>query len=238
MISLIIPTLNEATWIGRCLTAIPGGPTEREIVVVDGESHDGTPEIVLSTPGVRMITAPRGRAAQMNAGAAVARGTTYCFLHADTLLPAEALLSIEHALQDPRIVGGHFDVRFDNPAAIFQVVACFMNWRSRLTGISTGDQAIFVRRTSFDAIGGYPQIPLMEDVEFTRRLKRTGRLAALRAHVTTAARKWERDGVLRTILVMWTLRLLYLCGVGPDRLHRLYYGHPLFSHCPWPGREP
>src|SRR5262249_9896303 len=128
------------------------------------------------------------------------------------------------ALGDPRVVAGRFDVRFDNPGPAFRMIAALMNLRSRLSGIATGDQAIFVRRAVFEALGGYAEIPLMEDVELTRRLKRAGRLAALRLRVTTAARKWERDGVVRTILLMWALRFLYAVGVSPARLHRWYYG--------------
>src|SRR5262249_61682409 len=128
------------------------------------------------------------------------------------------------ALGDPRVVAGRFDVRFDNPGPAFRMTAALMNLRSRWRGISTGDQAIFVRRAVFEALGGYAEIPLMEDVELTRRLKRAGRLAALRLRVTTAARKWERDGVARTILLMWALRFLYAAGVAPARLHRWYYG--------------
>ena len=128
--------------------------------------------------------------------------------------------------RDPRVAYGRFDVTFDNPRPVFRMIAGLMNLRSRLTGICTGDQGIFVRRTAFERLGGYPEIPLMEDVELTRRLKRSGRLASLALRVTTSARRWERNGVARTIVLMWTLRLLYFCGVGPDRLHRWYYGRP------------
>jgi len=159
----------------------------------------------------------------MNAGARAATGDVLLFLHADTLLPADAASAVEEALRDPWVVGGRFDVRLGSPRAMLRLVEALMNLRSRLTGISTGDQAIFVRRDVFEAMGGYAEIPLMEDVEFTGRLKRRGRLAALRLRVTTSARKWERDGILRTILLMWTLRFLYWTGVSPARLHRWYY---------------
>jgi rSAM/selenodomain-associated transferase 2 len=159
----------------------------------------------------------------MNAGAARARGEVLVFLHADTELPAKALLAIEAALDDPQVVGGRFDVRLDGSCVLLRLVAALMNARSRLTGIATGDQAIFVRRCIFDSLGGYADIPLMEDVEFSRRLKRAGRTASLRLTVTTSARKWERDGLLRTIFLMWSLRLLYWLGVPPPRLHRWYY---------------
>lgn len=159
----------------------------------------------------------------MNAGARVAKGQILLFLHADTLLPAGAEAAIAEAFSDPAVVGGRFDLRFDNPRPVFKVIAFFINLRSRYTKICTGDQAIFVRRETFEELGGYPDIPLMEDVEFTKRLKRKGRIWCLRTKVTTSARKWEREGILRTILRMWVVRFLYFVGVGPDRLHGWYY---------------
>jgi rSAM/selenodomain-associated transferase 2 len=160
----------------------------------------------------------------MNAGARHARGDVLLFLHADTRLPDGALEAIARALADPKVVGGRFDVRFDSPRPIMRVVAWLMNRRSRLTGIATGDQGIFVRRAVFEALGGYADIPLMEDIELSRRLKRRGRLAALPLRATTAARKWEREGAACTIALMWGLRLLYFVGASPARLHRWYYG--------------
>ena len=163
----------------------------------------------------------------MNAGAHAARGEILLFLHADTSLPAGAGVAILDALGSPAVVGGRFDVQLDSRRLLLVLTAWLMNRRSRLTGISTGDQGIFVRRAVFDALGGYPDIPLMEDVEFTRRLKRGGRLAALRLRVVTSARRWEDEGILRTIVLMWALRLLYAIGVSPARLHRWYYRQPL-----------
>jgi rSAM/selenodomain-associated transferase 2 len=159
----------------------------------------------------------------MNAGARAAQGHIFLFLHADTRLPDGALEAVQGALADPAVVGGRFDVRFDSPRLVLSVIAFFMNLRSRRSGISTGDQAIFVRRDVFESLGGYAEIPLMEDVELTRRLKRRGRVVALRSRVTTAARKWQREGALRTMALMWALRFLYMCGVAPARLHRWYY---------------
>jgi rSAM/selenodomain-associated transferase 2 len=179
-----------------------------------------------NVPGVRVLTARRGRARQMNAGAAAARGEIFLFLHADTRLPAEAAGALQEALADPAVVGGRFDVRLDNPRLPYRAIEALMNWRSRFTGIATGDQALFVRAATFRALGGFPDIPLMEDVEFSRRLKRAGRLAKLRARVVTAARRWERDGLTRTILLMWSLRFLYLVGADPAWLYRRYYGEP------------
>ena len=190
---------------------------------MDGGSTDATAATAARFPEVRVLSSPRGRARQMNAGARAARGDVPLFLHADTLLPDGAPAAVEAAVCNPGVVAGRFDVRFDNPRAVFRMIAWFMNQRSRRTGISTGDQAIFVCREVFEALGGYPEMPLMEDVELCRRLKRRGRIAALRLRVTTSARKWEREGAVRTILLMWALRFLYVAGVAPARLHRWYY---------------
>jgi len=223
MLSIIIPTLDEESAIAECLARVqPLRAAGAELIVVDGGSRDATAAIARPRADA-VIDAPRGRAAQMNAGAALARGDALVFLHADTRLPGGAAEAIEAALAEPGVVGGRFDVRFDNERALFRVIAWFMNARSRASGICTGDQAIFVRRADFEAIGGYPEIPLMEDIELSRRLKRRGRLRALRLRVTTAARKWEREGPLRTVGLMWALRLLHFCGVAPARLHRWYY---------------
>jgi rSAM/selenodomain-associated transferase 2 len=162
----------------------------------------------------------------MNLGARAAAGEIFLFLHADTRLPDGAGALVARALASPGAVGGRFDVRFDTPRRALRMVAALMNLRSRWTGICTGDQAIFVRRDAFEALGGYADIPLMEDIELTRRLKRLGRLVCLRARVVTAARKWEREGTWRTIALMWRLRLLYFLGVDPARLHLMYYGRP------------
>lgn len=194
------------------------------MILVDGGSDDATMQVAARFSGVRLLTSPRGRARQMNAGARAARGDILLFLHADTWLPAEALGAVSAAFEDARVVGGRFDVRFDSPRPVLRMIAFFMNLRSRASGISTGDQAIFVRREVFETMGGYLDMPLMEDIELTRRLKRQGRLAALPSRVTTSARKWEREGALRTMALMWALRFLYMVGVSPARLHRWYYG--------------
>jgi len=223
MLSIIIPALNEVENIERLLRELAVTCPEAEIIVVDGGSRDGSLEVVQSFPRVRLVSAVRGRAKQMNAGAKVAGGNILLFLHADTHPPTGAHQAIEEAMADPKTVGGRFDVRFDSARPLSRMIAALMNLRSRHSGICTGDQAIFVTREIFEELGGYPDIPLMEDVEFTRRLKRKGRLACLRLQVTTSARKWEREGILRTILLMWTLRFLYFIGVPPERLHRMYY---------------
>lgn len=225
-ISVIIPTLNEELTIMATLaqTAALGFD---ELIVVDGGSLDQTPVLVESyrrrtqSPAqspVRLVTAPRGRARQMNEGAKASRGEILLFLHADTQLPGDAKTMIDTTLADQRLVGGRFDVRFDRPSAWGSIISRMMNWRSRLSGIATGDQALFVRRPIFEQMGGFADIPLMEDVDFSRRLKQKGATAALTATVTTSFRRWERHGPLRTLLLMWVLRFLYWIGVSPSHL--------------------
>ena len=229
-ISVIIPTLNEKRTIMATLahTASLGFD---ELIVVDGGSLDQTPVLVESyrqrtrppaQSPVRLVTAPCGRARQMNEGAKASGGEILLFLHADTQLPADAKTMIETTLADQRMVGGRFDVRFDRPSMWGTIISRTMSWRSRLSGIATGDQALFVRRHIFEQIGGFADIPLMEDVDFSRRLKRKGATAALTATVTTSFRRWEQHGPLRTILLMWALRFLYWIGVSPHRLAKLY----------------
>lgn len=222
-LSIVIPALNESVNLARNLPRLVTREPDAEVVVVDGGSEDDSHETVARVPSVQWLVSARGRARQMNAGARATQGDVLMFLHADTVLPDGAGAAIRKALIDSAVVGGRFDVRLDSPRRLLAVVGWMMNRRSRLTGISTGDQAIFVRRAIFDAVGGIADIPLMEDIDFTRRLKRCGRMAALRLRVTTSARKWEREGVVRTIVLMWTLRLLYALGVSPARLHRWYY---------------
>jgi rSAM/selenodomain-associated transferase 2 len=222
-LAIVIPALNEAENLAWLLPDLSSGCPGAEVVVVDGGSRDDTAAVVARGPGLRLLASARGRALQMNLGARATGGDTILFLHADTRLPDGAAGAIEEALAEPGVVGGRFDVRFDNERPIFRMIAWFMNARSRASGICTGDQAIFVRRADFEAVGGYPEIPLMEDIELSRRLKRRGRLRALRLRVTTSARKWEREGPLRTIGLMWALRLLHFVGVAPARLHRWYY---------------
>lgn len=249
-IAVVIPTLNEEQALPRTLSHTLGLGFD-EIIVVDGGSSDRTQAIVRSlagkgygardhrqemdsspldpipspspsAPRLALLTSPPGRARQMNRGAAEANSDVLLFLHADTLLPREAKDAILAALRDPACVGGRFDVRFDCNSHLGRVIGAMMNLRSRLTGIATGDQAIFVRKTVFERMGGYADIPLMEDIEFTKRLRRLGRVAALSATVVTSYRRWNLRGPVRTILLMWTLRFLYWLGVNPNRLSRWY----------------
>jgi len=182
------------------------------VIVVDGGSEDGTIETARALCD-RLIAAPRGRAVQMNAGAREAKGQVLLFLHADTRLPPDA----DELVQGP--VWGRFDVQIDERHPLLKVVAWSMNLRSRLTGIATGDQAIFVRREAFH---GFPELPLMEDIAFSAAMKRIARPACLRAKVTTSGRRWLSRGVLRTILLMWQLRAMYAMGVSAERLARRY----------------
>jgi rSAM/selenodomain-associated transferase 2 len=229
-ISVIIPTLNEERTIIATLahTASLGFD---ELIVVDGGSLDQTPVLVESyrrgtqSPAqspVRLVTAPCGRARQMNEGAKASGGEILLFLHADTQLPGEAKTLIDTTLADQRLVGGRFDVRFDPPSMWGTVISKMMNWRSRLSGLATGDQALFVRRPIFEQMGGFADMPLMEDIDFSRRLKRKGATAALTATVTTSFRRWEQHGPLRTILLMWALRFLYWIGISPSHLVEWY----------------
>ncbi|MEX1196292.1 MAG: TIGR04283 family arsenosugar biosynthesis glycosyltransferase [Pseudohongiellaceae bacterium] len=226
LISIVIPVLNERDTLCRHLPWLqPLRGDEHEIILVDGGSTDGGPGEVEDLVD-QSITAPAGRAWQMNAGAAVARGDVLLFLHIDTVLPEDAAEQILSALRIPGAEWGRFDVRLTGQRPVFRCIERMINWRSRWSGIATGDQAIFVRRRVFHELGGYPGIPLMEDVALSRRLRRRTRPCCLSIPVLTSSRRWERNGVLRTVLLMWWLRLLYRLGVSPRRLHRLYYGTP------------
>ena len=220
-LSIVIPTLNEADGIVEALTALtPLRALGHEVIVVDA-GEDGTAELARSRAD-RVLRGPRGRAAQMNRGAAAARGDVLVFLHADTRLPASADRLIADGLAVTGRAWGRFDVRLSGGQPSLRIVEASMNWRSRLTGIVTGDQAIFVTRDRFRDVGGYPEMALMEDVALSKALKRLGPPLCLRARVTTSSRRWERDGVIRTVLLMWSLRLRYFLGADPSDLARRY----------------
>ncbi|HYR95200.1 MAG TPA: TIGR04283 family arsenosugar biosynthesis glycosyltransferase [Candidatus Binatus sp.] len=220
MLSVVVPTLDEAHGLPLTLAAARQ-PGVVEVIVVDGGSHDGTVAVARSLAD-RVLEAPRGRAQQMNAGAAAARGDVLLFLHADTQLPARYPAVVTHALLDPGAVGGRFDVRLDAVGLAYRLIERGINLRSRISGVATGDQAIFARRSVFERLGGYPPLPLMEDIALCRALKRAGRMVPVRAAVVTSARRWERHGVARTVLLMWGLRAAYYIGVSPARLARVY----------------
>lgn len=219
-LSIVIPALDEASGIADTLAALaPLVARGAEVVVVDGGSRDDTVALARAQ-GARVLAAARGRARQMNAGAAAAGGDALLFLHADTRLPPGADTRVLGALE--RRPWGRFDVRIDGEARTLALVAALMNLRSRLTGIATGDQAMFVRREAFVAVGGFPDQPLMEDIELSRRLRRIGRPACLRDRAITSGRRWMTRGVWRTILLMWRLRLAYWLGANPERLRARY----------------
>ncbi len=218
-LSIVMPVLNEAAGIEAALRALaPYRARGTEVVVVDGGSHDGTAELARPLAD-RVLGAPRGRGTQMNAGAAAAGGDTLLFLHADTRLPDAADQLVLDGLS--RRAWGRFDVRFDQGGWL-RLVAPTMNVRSRLTGIATGDQAMFMTRAAFDQAGGFPDIALMEDIALSARLKRLGRPLCLSARVTTSCRRWRSQGTLRTILLMWRLRLAFFLGSDPGELARQY----------------
>jgi len=221
-LSIVVPMLNEAPALPDLLEhLLPLRRRGVEVVLVDGGSEDGSVAIA-TCAGFEVIHAERGRARQMNAGAAAASGDVLLFLHADTRLPDGAIELIDAALADGRHAWGRFDVEFDLRTWTMDATAFGMNLRSRLSGIATGDQALFMTRAAFDGVGGFPEQPLMEDVEITGRLRRRSRPACIRRPVLTSARRWQSRGPWRTILLMWRLRLAYWFGASPADLARQY----------------
>ena len=221
-LSIIVPLLDEAEWMTVLLAQLqPLHQRGCEVILVDGGSRDNTRALALVS-GFTVRSARRGRARQMNAGAACATGRVLLFLHADTTLPADADALVGEALQSPERIWGRFDVRIEGRSRLLPVVAWFINRRSRWMGIATGDQAIFVRRSHFEVLGGFPDQDLMEDVELSARLRRRAWPVCLRQRVITSGRRWDRHGAVRTILLMWRLRFAYWLGASPRDLARLY----------------
>lgn len=221
-ISIVMPVLNEAASIAAAVA--DARRHAAECLVVDGGSSDRTAALAFEA-GAIVIGAPRGRAVQMNAGAERARSDVLLFVHADCRLPDHAAQSIRAAIASGA-AWGRFDVKLDSPRRSLRLVGAMMNWRSRLSGIATGDQAIFLTRTLYDSVGGFAPIPLMEDIDLSARLRRIARPACLRDRVLVSARRWEHRGVVRTVLEMWLWRGAYAVGASPERLHRLYYRQP------------
>lgn len=223
-VSIIVPVLNEADVIADSLSAIRNACTATtEILVVDGGSNDATAEIARALCD-RLLISRRGRARQMNAGARSASGTILWFLHSDSRVPKHADELIRTMLAKGTTDWGRFDVQLSGTHSMLRVIERLMNWRSRATGICTGDQGIFVSRKLFNKLGGFPDIALMEDIAMSRLLRRSGRPLCLSQRLVTSSRRWEQNGILRTILLMWKLRLLYFLGVAPETLARKYYG--------------
>jgi rSAM/selenodomain-associated transferase 2 len=221
-LSIIIPMLNESALVGEKLARL--APMRRqgaEVIVVDGGSDDASAGLAAPLADQVIIT-ERGRARQMNAGAAAASGNTLLFLHMDTCLPSNADRLVAEALNDTKFGWGHFNVEIEGKHPLLKVVAWGMNRRSLWSGVATGDQAIFVRRDWFEAAGGFPVIGLMEDVALSKILHVRARPVVIRARVTTSGRRWERHGVVRTIVLMWWLRLRYFLGAKPETLAAHY----------------
>jgi rSAM/selenodomain-associated transferase 2 len=224
-LSIVVPVLNESHTVPIKLRALVGlREAGHEVIVVDGGSQDDTASV--SKPLVdRVVVTDTGRGHQMNVGARHARGEVLLFLHADTMLPEGAPQMIRQALTETAFEWGYFRVRLSGHHPLLRLVEAMMNLRSRLTRIATGDQALFVRRESFASIGGFPRIPLMEDLVICKRLKTIGPPAQIKARVKTSSRRWEQRGLLRTIVEMWSLRLAFFFGASPEKLFRYYYGN-------------
>ena len=223
-LSIIIPVLGEAERITALVDALCDQQSDGrcEIIVVDGDPDGGTIQVIHHRDVISVVS-PKGRARQMNAGAALAQGENLLFLHADTRLPDGAFNRISTVLAQKQYVAGAFDLGIDSDRWALKVVACFASLRSRITRIPYGDQAIFMRKDYFTDIGGYQDIPLMEDVELMHRIKKRGeRIAILSDRVSTSPRRWEREGIIYCTLRDWVLATLYSLGVSPDRLARFY----------------
>jgi rSAM/selenodomain-associated transferase 2 len=218
-LAIVVPMLNEESVIATTLRTLRKGAPQAEIIVVDGGSQDQS--VALARPAAdQVIAGQRGRARQMNAGArAATTADTVAFVHADTLVPQGFARAIELSLDDPAVVGGRFDLKLDASSWPYRVLGWLISLRSRLMRSATGDQAIFVRRAAFP---GFPEIALMEDIAFSRSMKRLSPPACLSERVLTSGRRWERDGIIRTLLLMWRLRLAYFLGASPDELARRY----------------
>jgi rSAM/selenodomain-associated transferase 2 len=223
MISTIIPTLNEAATISDTLAALqPMRKRGHQVILVDGGSQDSTFSIAKPLVDLALCSSA-GRATQMNAGAGVAHGDLLWFLHADTHIPVDTELLLEPLLRDCTKEWGRFDIRLSGNTLSLRIIERMMNWRSRLSGIATGDQGIFIYRDTFERIGGFSDMPLMEDVDISRRLKRASGMPLCLSHkLTTSSRRWEKHGVLPTIVLMWRLRLAYWLGASPTDLARQY----------------
>jgi len=222
-LSIILPVLNEAALIPTALQALQAMRQRgAELVVVDGGSSDDTMQLAAALAD-RVVIARAGRARQMNRGAELASGEMLLFLHLDSELPEGAMEFIEQQWGSSTDHWGWFDVRFSHPGFAYRVIARCMNLRARLSRVCTGDQALFLSRSLFEQVGRFPELPLMEDVAMSKRLRKLCPPLVCRQPVIASPRRWEERGLLNTVLLMWKLRLLYFLGVSPDRLATLYY---------------
>ncbi len=219
-ISIIIPVLNEETNLARLGEHLQTLDQQHEVIIVDGGSRDNTLSVAYQLTGKVVVSHP-GRAVQMNSGAEIASGEMLLFLHADTFLPDDGLQTIS-ALSPEKNVWGRFDVRLSGNRFVFRLIEALMNLRSCMTSIATGDQAMFIEKNLFQRIGGFPEIALMEDIEISRRLKKIVKPLCLKQKVITSSRRWENNGVVATVFLMWKLRLYYFFGVSPEKLKHLY----------------
>jgi rSAM/selenodomain-associated transferase 2 len=220
-LTIIIPALNEAANLPLLLAQLtPLRARGAQVIVADGGSSDGSPELLADL--AQWLPAPRGRARQMNAGAAIASGEVLWFVHADSQLPADADQLIAAALANGQHCWGRFDVAISGRPWMLKVVARMINWRSRLTGIATGDQGIFLLRSTFESLGGFAELPLMEDVQLCTQLRRISKSACIRQRLTTSGRRWETHGLWRTIWLMWRLRWAYWRGVPIEQIAEAY----------------
>lgn len=221
-LSVVVPVLDESARVPALCRHLDS--LQCSAIVVDGGSSDGTRQKLRAHAGkqVRVVQSKAGRATQMNRGAALAETPHLIFLHADTTLPPDGILLAENALANSETTWGRFDVSFDSDSALMKLIAWSMNHRSSFTGICTGDQAMFTTARAFESVGGFPEIPIMEDIALSRRLLKTGRPARIRTPVETASRRWQQNGVLRTVVTMWWLRFLYFAGVSPSVLAKQY----------------
>ncbi len=223
MISVVIPALNEEEKIGECIAALRTGGPACEIIVADGGSKDRTIGIAADLPGVRIVHSARGRGTQMNAGVAAAEGDVLLFLHADTILEPGWAGDMAQCLTDGKTVGGAFRFAINSPGWAYRLVEAWVALRCRIFRLPYGDQAIFVRKEVFTALGGYRDIPLMEDVDLVARMKQIGRITILPTKALTSDRRWASKGIIPTALMNQVIMLLYLLGMSPHRLARLYY---------------
>lgn len=222
-VSVLIPALNEVQRVGETVTAARAAGAG-EVIVADGGSEDGTVEAAIGA-GAVVVSCPPGRAIQQNLAASASGGEVLLFLHADCRLPQDAIEQVGLALRDPRVVGGSFRQRIDASGCGYRLLECGNAWRARWLQQPYGDQGVFVRRREFEAVGGFPEVALMEDLLLVRRLRRIGRLAVLPGPLITDARRWQKHGVVRQTLRNWSLLLARRVGVSPERLARFYRRH-------------